>query len=488
MSSKTIVIEPVTRIEGEVKVVIFLDEKGNVKNAYYQVLEFRGFEAFCRGRPAEELPRITSAICGVCSWAHHLASGKALDMIYGRRPTPTASKLRELGYLAHIVDSHLLHFVVMALPDFTLESIPPELRNIVGILREEPRIVELFLKSRNLVRSFEEVFGGKAIHPAFVLPGGVSKKLTKEDWEKLNNYGKELLKIVKEILNYFRNVVLKSRTYMNLLHDEAYSLKTYYIGLVDEANNLNFYDGYVRIIDNKGREVAKFRSEEYLNHIAEHYEEWSYSKFPYLKTIGWKGFVEEYLCRAGPLARLNVADKIPSEEASEEFKYMVEVIGSKPIHNTMAYHWARLIESLHACEKIMYMLQDESILREDVVNVEGSPKYEGVGIVEAPRGTLIHHYVVDENFIAKDVNVITPTAINNAAINTELRKVASKIISGNIDESALNLVEASIRAYDPCNACATHYVDPRGRSNLVLIICDSNGNILKKISYRNRPR
>jgi len=487
MSLKVIEIKPVTRIEGETRVIIFLDEEGKVKDAHYQVIEFRGFEAFCRGRHIEELPRIVTAICGVCSWAHHLASGKAIDMLYGRKPTTTANKLRELSYLAHIIDSHMLHYIALALPDFILDLKSPIERNIAGMLRKEPKIIKLFLRSRKLVKGIEETFGGKPIHPAFVLPGGVARKLSKDDWNKVSKYNIELMSIVSEILDHFKRNVLRSKIFEKLLYDETYSLKTYYMGLVDEKGNLNFYDGYLRIIDNKGREVAKFKADDYTKYIAEHFEEWSYSKFPYLKIVGWKGFNEEYICRVGPLARLNVADSIPSEQASEELKLMIETVGSKPIHNSLAYHWSRLIESLHACEKMQDMLHDEDIFKDDIINTSGTPTYDGVGIVEAPRGTLIHHYKANEEFLAEEVNIITPTAINNAAINTELKKVASKLIRGEkVNEEILNLVEISIRSYDPCNACATHYIDFAGNRNLSIIIYDSNGKMLKKLSYKNR--
>lgn len=487
MSRRTITIEPVTRIEGEVKVMIFLNEKGEVERAYYQVIEFRGYEEFCKNRPIEDLPRITSTVCGVCSWAHHLASAKAVDMVYGRKPTTTASKLRELGYQAHIIDSHLLHFIALSLPDFALADAPPELRNVAGLLQKNPELVKKFIESRKVIRNIEEIFGGRAIHPAFSLPGGVSKKLTKDDLNKLNELSKKLFDIVMYIYEYFTNDILKSEIFKELLYNEAYKLKTYYLGLVDGNGYLNFYDGYVRIIDSKGREIAKFETNKYTNYIAEHVEDWSYSKFPYLKSLGWKGFVEEYVCRVGPLARLNVANDISTEKAREAYKSMFETLGGKPVHNTIAYHWARLIECIHAAERILEFLNDETILSEDVVNTTGTPRYEGIGIVEAPRGTLIHHYLSDENFTAKEINIITPTTINNAAINTELQKVASSLIKGfNISEKILNLVETSIRAYDPCNACATHTLSLlSGRGGITVLIYDNEGRLINKLHSRS---
>ncbi len=487
MSCRFISIDPVTRVEGEVRAVIVIDENGEVKDAYYQTLEIRGFEAFCRGRAVEELPRITSAVCGVCSWAHHVASGKTLDVLFGREPPPTAKKLREIAYFMQIIDSHLLHFIVMALPDFALPNAPPELRNIAGLLREDPKIATLFLKSRSIIKDIEEVFGGKPIHTAFVLPGGISRKFREEDLEKIDKLTKELYDIIDYIVGYFNKKILKSEIFQKYLYDDAYMLKTYYMGIVGESDTLNFYDGKLKIIDSSGKEVARFDAMEYTKYIAEHMTNWAYSKFPYLKWLGWRGFNEEYLVRVGPLARLNVIDKIPSERAQEEYKYMIELFGGKPIHNTMAYHWARIIETLHSIERMRDMLHEDDLLSDDTLNLEGEPRYEGVGVIEAPRGTLIHHYRADEDLLATDVNIITPTTINNAAINAELKKVAKKILSeGTIDEASLNKLEMSIRAYDPCNSCATHYIDLGGKNLFSILIVDPNGRVLNKIELGSR--
>ncbi|RLG83615.1 MAG: Ni/Fe hydrogenase subunit alpha [Thermoprotei archaeon] len=487
MAYQFVSIDPVTRVEGEVRAVIVIDDKGEVKDAYYQTLEIRGFEAFCKGRAVEELPRITSAVCGVCSWAHHVASGKTLDVLFGREPPPTAKKLREIAYFMQIIDSHLLHFIVMALPDFALPNAPPELRNIAGLLREDPKVATLFLKSRSIIKDIEEVFGGKPIHTAFVLPGGISRRFTKEDIEKIDKLTKELYNIVDYIVDYFNKKILKSEIFQKYLYDDAYMLRTYYMGIVGESDTLNFYDGELKIIDSSGREVARFDAMEYTKYIAEHMTNWAYSKFPYLKWLGWKGFNEEYLVRVGPLARLNVIDRIPSERAQEEYEHMVDVFGDKPIHNTMAYHWARIIETLHSIERMRDMIQETDLLSNDILNLEGEPRYEGVGVIEAPRGVLIHHYKANEELLATHVNIITPTTLNNAAINTELKKVAKKILSKKvINDDTLNKLEMSIRAYDPCNSCATHYMDLNGRKLFTVLIVDSNGHILNKIGYKSQ--
>ncbi len=456
---KYILIDPVTRVEGEAKVVVVLE--GNmVKEVYYEILATRGFESFCRGRAVEELPRITSTICGVCSWAHHVASGKTLDMLLGREPTITAKKIRELAYYMQIIDSHLLHFSVMALPDLVLPDSDPMQRNIAGLMQIAPDLTMKILKSRNIIKAIEKIFGGKPIHAAFMMPGGVSKSLKEEDVKKLREHIGELKEIIVDVVDFFDKKILNSEVYQKYLYDDAYMLKTYYMSIIGENNKLEFYDGLLRIIDPEGREVATFKPEEYTEYIAEHFSNWTYAKFPYLKKIGWKGFVEPYIVRAGPLARLNIIDKVPTERAGEEYEKMIETLG-KPIHNTMAYHWARIIEIMYSIERMEEMINDPDILSDDRINLEGEPKYEGVGVIEAPRGTLIHHYKSNEQLITTDVNFITPTTINNTAINAELKKVVEKVIGNSndkIDHKTINKIEISIRAYDPCNSCAAHTI------------------------------
>ncbi len=474
---KYVLIDPVTRVEGEARVVIVLNADNEVDEVYYQILAGRGYESFCVGRAVEELPRITSTICGVCSWAHHMASGKALDDLFGRKLPVPAEKLREFAYYMQIIDSHLLHFGIMALPDLVLHDASPIERNIIGMLKTEPRIASIILKSRSYIKEIEKILGGKPVHAAFVLPGGVTKSLNEEEINKLKNLITELHKIIDEIVKFFDNRIVKSDVYQKYLYDEAYMLKTYYMGLVGREDSLTFYDGILKIIDSKGREVARFNAREYTEYIAEHTTNWTYSKFPYLKKLGWKGFNEEYIVRVGPLARLNVINKITTNKASEEYKYMLEVLGGKPIHNTMAYHWARIIEILYSIERMEEMINDPDLMSNDIVNLEGEPKYEGVGVIEAPRGTLIHHYRANKKLIATHVNVITPTTINNTAINTELKKVVQKAIKEKeIDHKTLNKIEISIRAYDPCNSCAAHYIDLTNNNEWkVLIINSSTG-------------
>jgi len=472
-AEKYVLIDPVTRVEGEARVVVVVDENDDVVDAYYQIVSGRGFESFCIGRAVEYLPKLTSAVCGVCSWAHHLVSAKAVDEVLGREPPTPAKKIREFTYYMQIIDSHLLHFGYMALPDFLLHEAPVEDKNIVGLLKREPGIASTILKTREYIKAAEKILGGKPVHASLAVPGGVSRCLKQEEISMLESILKDLEKLVDEIAAFFDNKVVKSDVFQKYLSDEAYTLKTYYMGLVGRDNTLEFYDGLLKIIDAEGREVALFKPGEYTEYIAEHSTSWSYSKFPYLRKLGWRGFNEDSVLRVGPLARLNVVDKVPTEKAGGEYREMISFFGKKPVHNTMAYHWARIIETVYSIERMIEMISDPDLTSRDVVNLEGEPRYEGVGVIEAPRGTLIHHYRAGRDLIAAHVNIITPTTFNNTAINVEIKKVARKVLKiGSVDRSTLNRVEMSIRAYDPCNSCAAHYVD-----------LDSNG-YWKLVVYR----
>lgn len=487
MGYKVSVIEPVTRIEGDARVVIVLDENGNVRDVYYQSLEFRGFEAFCRGRYAEEMPRIASAICGVCSIPHHMASAKAVDALFGRKPPKPAVRIRELVYNVYMIDDHLLHFTVMALPDFVEGENTPSAGGLAKALAKEPKIVKQFLQAKTLTRRILERLAGKNVQMSLCTPGGVAKKLTKEDLDFINSNVKELEHHLHYFLDSFKSIVTKSNTFKEHVRTDEYVINTYHMGLVGEDDTLTFYDGLVKIVDHKGREVTKFAPDEYTKYLAEHYEEWSYAKFPYLLTLGSSGdsLIEPNLIRVGPLSRLNVCSKIPTPWANNEFKTMLEFFDNiKPINNTLAYHWARMIENVYAYETLSKILSEESdiLLSENVMSFEGEPKLEGVGIVEAARGILIHHYKTDASFIIKDVNVITPTAINNSAINIQLKKIAQKMLKPTQDdETVLNKLEVAIRAFDPCTSCATHSI----RNHFIKVfVYDSYGQLIKVMPGR----
>jgi len=486
MKGKKIVINPMTRLEGHGKITIFLDEEGNVENAYVQIPELRGFEKFCIGRMAELGPQILSRICGVCSVAHHLASAKALDAAFNVEPPSAAKKLRELLHCAYMVMDHILHFYYLAAPDFIVgpEAFPKE-RNIVGIAKKMGLdLVRRVIKHRGYSHKIVEIVGGKAIHPVCGLPGGVSKPITEEERQEILKLGESCVEFAKFSLNLFHELVLENRRYADLIRSDVYKLETYNMGLVDENDRVNFYDGKVRVTDPEGNEYVKFAADEYLDVIAEHVVEWSYVKMPYLKGVGWKGLVdgpESGMYRVGPLGRLNAAEGMATPLADEEYKLMYETLG-RPTNSTLAFHWARLIETLYAAERIVELARDPEITSQKIRNPVGKPG-EGVGIVEAARGVLIHHYKLDEDGIIRDVNVITPTASNYAAICASIRNAARGFIKGSeVSEGLLNMVEMAYRAYDPCIACASHYA--YGEMPLRVEIYDHRGRLLRVVERR----
>ncbi len=476
-----VAIKPATRLEGEAEIRIVLDERGNVKDAYFQIIEFRGFEKFCIGRPVEELPRIVTRICGVCPWAHHMASAKATDMLYGRDPPPTAKKLRELGYCAHMLDSHSIHFFALALPDFALSPRAPRReRSIIGLYKKNPELVKKILRMREKIVRIEEIIGGKAIHPVTSIPGGISKPINEDERREIEEHGKELLSFSIEAVELFSSLMEKDEI-KDLVFGDYYILRTHYAGLVDKNNRVNFYDGMIRIVNVNGEEIFKFEPKDYLEYIAEKVVPWSYTKMPYLKKIGWKGITDgpdSGIYRVGPLGRLNAADGFATDKAQEYYERFVELFG-KPAHHTMAYHYARVIEMVYASERLLELAGDEDITSKDVLNLEGEITCRGVGSVEAPRGLLIHHYESDEEGITRMANFIIPTTMNNPSINLDVKRVSARLIKeGRYDDAILNMVEMAFRAYDPCLACSTHSIPAL---KIIIGIYDYGGNLVKRI-------
>ena len=462
MSKKRITISPITRLEGHGKIEIFLNEEGNVENAYFQVPELRGFERFCEGRKAEDMPIITSRICGVCPVAHHFASTKALDAAFKVDPPSAAKKLRELMYCGYMIYDHILHFYFLGAPDLVVgPDASPNERNIFGVIKKVGLdIAKEVIKYRSYGQRITAIIGGKATHPVCGLPGGISKPIMEEERQEIEKMAESSAEFAKFSMKLFNDVVLKNKKYVDMVLNDAYTLKTYYMGLVDDKNKVNFYDGKVRVVDPEGEEFVKFAPREYLDVIEEHVEEWSYVKFPYLRKIGWKGFMggsESGIYRVGPLGRLNASEGMATPLAQQEYERMYETLGGKPVHSTLAYHWARLIELLYAAERCLELSRDEEITSRDVRNKPGIPG-EGVGIIEAARGTLIHHYVLDEEALVKDINLIVATTNNTPAICISIRDAAKALIHGDsVSEGLLNRVEMAFRAYDPCLACATHF-------------------------------
>jgi F420-non-reducing hydrogenase large subunit len=481
---KEIIIDPITRLEGHGKIAIFLNEAGEVENAYLQIPELRGFEKFCIGRKAEDMPLLTSRICGVCPVAHHMAGTKALDAAFNVEPPSAAKKLRELMYCGYYIYDHTLHFYYLGGPDFVVgPDAPPEKRNILGVIEKAGlEIGKEVIKHRAYGQRIVELIGGKATHPVCGLPGGVSKPLSEETRQEIEKMAASSVEFAKFSLKLFHDIVLANTKYVELIKSDAYTLRTYYMGLVDEHNKVNFYDGKIRVVDPYGKEFAKFEAKDYLEHIAEHVEPWTYVKLPYLKKVGWKGFIdgpESGAYRVGPLGRLNAADGMATPLAQAEYELMYKTLGGKPVHNTLAYHWARLIELLYAAERALELVKDPEITSTDVRNKPGKPG-EGVGVVEAARGTLIHHYVLDENALVKDVNLIVATVNNAPSINMSVRNAARGLIKGGkVDQGLLNMVEMAFRAYDPCFGCATHFAV--GQLPLTIEIYNHEGKLVKTV-------
>jgi len=483
---KRITIDPITRLEGHGKITIFLDEAGDVANAYFQVPEFRGFEAFCEGRPVEEMPRITQRICGVCPSAHHMASAKAADRVYGVTPPPTALKIREMVYNAFVSGDHATHFYVLSGPDFLVgPDVDAAERNILGLIgRVGQRIGLRVIQHLQETHEVVAMLGGRFVHPVLAIPGGVAKGVTPDMQKRLIEIGEHLVDFGEFSLQIWRDAVLGSDEFRDMIASDAYYHRTYSMGLVDHQNRLNFYDGHVRVVDVQGREFARYAPEEYQQHLAERVEPWSYVKMPYLKKVGWKGLedgMESGVYRATPLGRLNAADGLTTPKAQEAYEEFYDYMGGKPVHATLATHWARLIEMVCAGERMLELARDPEITEPEIRVIPTKTPSEGVGTVEAPRGTLTHHYITDEKGLILKANLIVGTTNNYAAICMSIKKAAQQLIGGGkiVTRGLLNRVEMAFRAYDPCFACATH-AQP-GEMDLEVSIVDCEGQTVLRL-------
>lgn len=483
---KQITIEPITRLEGEAKIEIFLDDEGNVDDAFFQVVELRGFEKFCEGRPVEEMPRITPRICGVCPAAHHMASAKACDAVFGVDPPLPAKKLRELFYCAHMVYDHLAHFFALAGPDFVVgPDADPAKRNILGLIEKVGMEAgkEVF-KHWGYSRKILEMIGGKATHPVCGLPGGMSKPITEDERKEIEQMAKSCVEFGKFSLKVVDDIILANKAYVDLITGDVYYHETYYMGMVDANNKVNFYEGDIKVVGPDGKEYAKFAPKDYLDHIEEHVEPWSYLKFPYLKNVGWKGLVDgkdSGIYRVNCLARLNVADGMTTPLAQEAYDKMYDVLGGKPAHATLAFNWARVIELMYAAERLLELSKDKDVTSQEVRTIPTKTPSEGVGCVEAPRGTLYHHYWTDAEGMITKVNLIVATGQNNGPMCMSIKRAAQKLIKNwKVDQGLLNMVEMAFRAYDPCLACATHTLP--GQMPLEVNIYDPGHNLIKTLS------
>ncbi|MEW5722589.1 MAG: Ni/Fe hydrogenase subunit alpha [Thermodesulfobacteriota bacterium] len=483
--TEKITIEPITRLEGHGKIEIFLDERGEVRDAFWQVVELRGFERFCLGRPAEEMTRIAPNICGVCPSAHHMAAAKALDDLYQVEPTPTAKLIRQLEYNAFFIEDHYTHFFFLAAPDFVVgPDAPPAERNILGVIGRLGReiglqVIEVRKRNRRII---QHVFG-KAPHPEGGLPGGVSRGLTEEDRKWIKETTDYSLEFAKKALKLFKETILDQKEYLDLIRSEAYSLKTYYLALVDENKKVSFYDGKVRVVSPEGKEHALFAPRHYQEYIGEWVEPWTYIKMNYLKKIGWKGLTEgagTSLYRVAPLARLNAAEGMATPLAQHEYEIMFETLSGRPAHHTLAMHWARLICALQAAEENCTLAAHPLLTSKDIRNMRLKLKKVGIGCVEAPRGTLFHHYETDSDGLLTKVNLIVATQHNAAPICLSVKKAAREFIKGpQVREGLLNRVEMAFRAYDPCLGCATHALP--GTIPLAVTIRDAEGRVVRRL-------
>ncbi len=489
---KQIVIDPITRLEGHGKIHLFINDDGSLKNCYFQVPELRGFEKFCQGRPVEEMCRITTRICGVCPDAHHMAAAKAADAVYGVTIPSAALKLRSLLYDAFYAGDHTTHFFALGGPDFVCgPDAPAAERNILGVIAKVgidagKKVIAQRARGQRVI----EIIGGKKVHPVTSLPGGLSKRISKAEQEEMIKIGDEMVEFSKFAVQVLNDIVLANKAYVEMILSDAYTHKTYNMGIVDANNKVNFYDGKVRVTGPDGKEHAKYEPKDYLDYVSEHVEPYSYLKYPYLKKVGWKGFVdgpESGIYKATPLSRLNVADGMATPLAQAEYERYFETLtgdrtGRTPVHSTLATHWARIVELVYACESVAKMARDEEITSDKILNIPTSIVGEGVGIVEAPRGTLTHHYKTDKNGIVTEANLIVGTTNNNAPITMSIKKAAEGLIKKGtkITDGTLNKIEMAFRAYDPCFGCATHTLP--GQMPLEVTVHDAEtGEVIQSI-------
>jgi F420-non-reducing hydrogenase large subunit len=483
--SRKITIDPITRLEGHGKIEIFLNDSGNVDRAYFQIPELRGFERFAQGRPAEDMPQITSRICGVCPTAHHMAATKALDDLYKVDPPAAAKKVREMIYNIFTIEDHAIHFFYLAGPDFVVgPKAPRAKRNILGVLGKVGlEVGKEVIGMRKQLRDLMALAMGKTIHPVFGLPGGISKPIAAEDQQKFIDVAKHAVEFGQFTLKLFDDVVLKNQEYVEMITSDAYTHKTYYMGMVDENNKINFYDGDLRVVGPDGKELIKFPGNRYLDHIAEHVDPWSYVRCSYLKDIGWNGYKDgpdSGIMAVAPLARLNAADGMATPLAQEAYEKFYDTLGGKPVHFTLATSWARLIELLYAAERMKELANDPEIVSPDVRVLPTETPVEGIGAIEAPRGTLFHHYKTDERGVITMANLIVATQNNSARIVLSVDKAAKGAISdGKVDDGILNMIEMAFRAYDPCHGCATHALP--GQMPLRVNVYDAEGQLKQTI-------
>ena len=473
-SLRRVAIDPVSRVEGHGKVTLLLDEQNKVHQVRLHIVEFRGFEKFIQGRPYWEVPVMVQRLCGICPVSHHLAAAKALDQVVGARQlTPAAEKLRRLMHYGQMLQSHALHFFHLCSPDllFGFDSEVTR-RNIVGVAREHPEIAKRGVLLRKFGQEVIRVTSGKRVHGTGAVPGGVNKALTVAERD-------ELLRDIYQIIAWSRDAVhLIQKVHMQDpgLYNSFGIFRSNFMSLVGHNGDLDFYHGSLRARDDNGKAIFDGVDYcQYERYIEEEVKPWSYMKFPYFRAQG----KEHGWYKVGPLARVQNCDQIPTPFAERERKEFVDYAGGSPLHAPLAYHWTRMIEMLHAAETIKDLLHDDDLLSAELL-VEGERAFEGVGVIEAPRGTLFHHYRVDENDLVTMANLIVSTTNNNQAMNEAIRHVARRYLHGReITEGLLNHIEVAIRAFDPCLSCATHAL---GKMPLEVELIDAAGERLHALA------
>jgi NAD-reducing hydrogenase large subunit len=471
--SRIIEIKPITRVEGHGKVTLHMDEKGNVSRAHFNVTQLRGFEKFCEGRVFWEMPLITERACGICPVSHHLASAKAGDAILGVEIPPTAKMLRQLMHMAQIVQSHALHFFHLASPDliFGMDA-DPATRNVIGLIGANPDLAKKAVWLRGFGQAIIETLGTKKIHPNFAIPGGVNAALSPKARDEILGKVNEAITVCQLGIDIIKDFQNKQKELMASFA----SFPSGYLGLVDPQGNLELYDGKLRLMDAKGFVLEdQVEGGNYLSIIEERVEDWSYMKFPYYKKMGYPGGIY----RVGPLARLNVADSVTTPLASKEFQEFKRLGNGGMVEGSLYFHYARLIEALYAAERIWELLENDEICSTELRVSSSKYNEEGVGVLEAPRGTLFHHFWVDSSGAIRKANIIVATQNNNLAMNRAVYLVARDYVKANeLTEGMLNRVEVAIRCYDPCLSCATHAL---GQMPMSIQLIGPTGEVLDEI-------
>ena len=470
--SRTIVIDPVTRLEGHGKITLQLDEAGIVQDATFHVTQLRGFEKFCEGRPFYEMPNITARVCGICPVSHLIASSKACDAILAVQIPPVAADLRRILNLAQLIQSHALSFFYLSSPDLLLGmDANPEERSILHVAHTHPQIGADGVALRQFGQRIIEMLAGKRIHPGWTVPGGVNEPLSEEKRDQILALIPPAVAAIQRTLLWFKDAIQKFSAEIEVFAN----FPTLFMGLIDDRGLAEYYDGHLRVIDSEGNIIAgELDPARYQDFIGEAVEPYTYMKFPYYRPLGYPGGTY----RVGPLARLNLAGRCDTPLADQEWRAFRN-LSPRPLLSSFYYHYARLIEMLYATEKIEALLADRGILDKHVRATASVNNLEGVGVAEAPRGTLIHHYKVDENGLITWANLIIATGHNNGAMNRGILQAARHYVQGEaVKEGMLNRVEAVVRTFDPCLSCSTHAM---GRMPLSIELRAADGSLLREV-------